>query len=362
MHSLERRRPAPGAPKKNSNPTFKVGVEISAGADPVTASDVSSNSSAAIKEEPTSLDQLHRFASNGYLFALLDATDQILVPHKAKLLGPTKAVSLFTGTANEWHWTVAPYLFQVDSELLDWIAKKLWKEPWGIFAMSKATMEELRLHFKKFLMVKLPDGKQWLFRYYDPRILKAYLPACEPWELQKFFGPIRAYAFTNLDSGQISLVQLPRNDILSSSKPKVYSFSPSVLCSIRPEQLAAFERQAQETFGDRLFQHLKEAHSEALEQLSPDVLRARVRAGIARARQQGFVWESSLTAYVALMFEIAPNFDQHPVIRAILQEDSSDPEARISRLAVDVPDEVWEEAERLSDDADWSARSNEEGS
>lgn len=40
MRSLERRKPAPGAPNKESNLTFKVGVEISAGAGQVTAFDI----------------------------------------------------------------------------------------------------------------------------------------------------------------------------------------------------------------------------------------------------------------------------------------------------------------------------------
>jgi hypothetical protein len=341
VHSLERRRPAPGAPSKNSNPTFKVGVEISAGADPVTASDVSSNSSAAIKEEPTSLDQLHRFASNGYLFALLDATDQILVPHKAKLLGPTKAVSLFTGTANEWYWAVAPYLFQVDSELLDWIAEKLWKEPWGIFAMSKASLEDLRVHFKKFLMVKLPDGKQWLFRYYDPRILQAYLPTCEPWELQKFFGPVRAFA--TADDDEQKLMTLPGNAILPQARSA--DSGASVWWKIRPEQRLAFQRAAMENFTALVTKHVTEFFPDECKVLGAEGARANVAYCTERAAMYGIVDGQELCRYVDLAFAFGRDFDTDPECswagRILLNRELS-AESKIAEL-LDVVAEIAEE-------------------
>ena len=36
-------------------------------------------------------------------------------------------------------------------------------------------------------------GKRLLFRYYDPRVLRVFLPTCTPAELAGFFGPIRGY-------------------------------------------------------------------------------------------------------------------------------------------------------------------------
>jgi hypothetical protein len=350
VHSLERRRPAPGAPSKNSNPTFKVGVEISAGADPVTASDVSSNSSAAIKEEPTSLDQLHRFASNGYLFALLDATDQILVPHKAKLLGPTKAVSLFTGTANEWYWAVAPYLFQVDSELLDWIAQKLWKEPWGIFAMSKANLEDLRVHFKKFLMVKLPDDKQWLFRYYDPRILQAYLPTCEPWELQKFFGPVRAFA--TADDDEQKLMTLPGKPEGMPEQPKPNP-EAGMFWTIRPEQYQEFTRLAETSFVDRGIKFLREKVPNEVNPLPAELLRERVEFCVNRAKGYGITWQSSLLTFVTLMFEVGPGFDQHLQVHHILTDRRFAPNERIRWLFKSLSEQDWRDVKATANNVGW---------
>ena len=139
-----------------------------------------------LEMQPATLEQMHRFAEGGYLYAILDACDAPAVPDKARELGETAAVSLFKGSAQEDYSTVAPYLFKVSPETLDWIVATLWNQPWGVFVLSKADLESLRLHFRHFLLVQLPDGERWFFRYYDPRILKVYLPNCIEWELQKF--------------------------------------------------------------------------------------------------------------------------------------------------------------------------------
>jgi len=57
---------------------------------------------------------------------------------------------------------------------------------------GKALAEVLK-HFRHFLMVKLADGRDAYFRFYDPRVLRAYLPSCNPAEAARFFGPVRCY-------------------------------------------------------------------------------------------------------------------------------------------------------------------------
>jgi len=40
--------------------------------------------------------------------------------------------------------------------------------------------------------VRTEEGKFLVFSYYDPRILRRYLPTCTPAEMERFFGPISA--------------------------------------------------------------------------------------------------------------------------------------------------------------------------
>jgi Domain of unknown function (DUF4123) len=67
-----------------------------------------------------------------------------------------------------------------------------WGHAWGVF-LSTDDASSLRHHLRKFLKVRSEDGRSLLFRYYDPRVLRAYLPTCLPGELQQLFGPVDAW-------------------------------------------------------------------------------------------------------------------------------------------------------------------------
>lgn len=90
--------------------------------------------------------------------------------------------------------TVAPYLVRLepDAEFTQWVMGEGWGVHWGVFVLSAADLRTLRNHFREFLRVELPDRRQVLFRFYDPRVLRCFLPSCNAEELAKFFGPVQA--------------------------------------------------------------------------------------------------------------------------------------------------------------------------
>ena len=87
----------------------------------------------------------------------------------------------------------SPYLVHLTREapLLRWILEDGWHQNYGIFAWSEAELERLRLHFRYLLQVKDEAGNRLYFRYYDPRVLRVYLPTCTAPELWKVLGPTR---------------------------------------------------------------------------------------------------------------------------------------------------------------------------
>lgn len=89
----------------------------------------------------------------------------------------------------------APHLARLeqDSPLLETFLKRGWGESWGVLAVSEASIEVLRNHFRRFLMAQTEDGKQVYFRYYDPRVFRLYLPTCTPEEADYVFGPVSSY-------------------------------------------------------------------------------------------------------------------------------------------------------------------------
>lgn len=154
---------------------------------------------------PATRLELGRWAAAGELFAVIDAAGLPEVPERAAALGQERAVSLYRGQPEETLAAVAPYLFQVDGGLLQWIRARLWSEPWGIFVRSTEGLEALRIHFRRFLLVESPTGEEWYFRFYDPRVLPRFLRVAAADQLASIFGPVRCLGITDPDSYGTSL-------------------------------------------------------------------------------------------------------------------------------------------------------------
>jgi len=111
-------------------------------------------------------------------------------------------VCLYRGELEPDMAEVAPYLVKLepDSDFTDWLIEKGWGRHWGIFALSHESLSAMRRHFRAFLVVYSPENKPIYFRYYDPRVMRVYLPACNVEELAKVFGPIESYLLEDEDA------------------------------------------------------------------------------------------------------------------------------------------------------------------
>jgi hypothetical protein len=100
---------------------------------------------------------------------------------------------------------VAPYLVQLEqgSEFTSWVIDEGWGNHWGIFAATGADFRAMRRHFRAFLTVYDQGGRPLRFRYYDPRVLRAYLPTCNAAELATVFGPVTTYLLEDADPGTL---------------------------------------------------------------------------------------------------------------------------------------------------------------
>jgi hypothetical protein len=89
----------------------------------------------------------------------------------------------------------APHLVKLEAG--DRSAKDLlrqaWGNSWGIFAQCREPLATLRTHFRRLLLVQDWSGRKLLFRYYDPRVFRAYLPTCNAEELKTVFGPVQTF-------------------------------------------------------------------------------------------------------------------------------------------------------------------------
>ena len=104
--------------------------------------------------------------------------------------------SLYDGAAAAKHIKIAPYLTTIDptTELLEAMLEEASGQSWGIYLLTTVDRATLRRHLRKFIKVELEGfAKAVFFRYYDPRVLREFLPTCPEEQLERFFGPIDCF-------------------------------------------------------------------------------------------------------------------------------------------------------------------------
>ncbi len=116
-----------------------------------------------------------------------------------------KYLSLYKGRSEENLASVAPYLAEINDLFNTWIIENGWGDSWGYFIECDLPFEALYGHLRKFLIVETEDFKPLYFRFYDPRVLRIFLPTCTPKQLEEFFGPIDRFICEDEEHG-IALV------------------------------------------------------------------------------------------------------------------------------------------------------------
>lgn len=129
----------------------------------------------------------------GSLYALIDAAREPAGPYEAEQAG-VDCQSLFAGELGEMLQDVAPHLieFRRGTSFYRW-----WFEQWGnsigVLVEAPVSLSDLRRHFRTLTIVRGgSDRKRYYFRFYDPRVLRVFLPSCTADEARRFFGPITA--------------------------------------------------------------------------------------------------------------------------------------------------------------------------
>ncbi len=125
------------------------------------------------------------------IYAILDAARDDVIYPKIKDSNFEKGC-LYQGQEAKGFAEVAPYLLilQKEDSFTDWLLNNGWGNSWGIFLTSIADFNAVQNHFRQFIFIEDENGREMFFRFYDPRVLRVFLPACNIEEAQRFFGPV----------------------------------------------------------------------------------------------------------------------------------------------------------------------------
>lgn len=138
------------------------------------------------------------------LYAILDGAR---VPELRAKLAEWKPehCCLYRGPMPDKLEAAAPYLVRLepDGPMAAWLATEGWGKAWGVYAQATADLREMRKHCRTFLRVRRYDGPVMLFRYYDPRVLRVYLPTCNAGEMMHVYGPVTWWACESEQPGEL---------------------------------------------------------------------------------------------------------------------------------------------------------------
>jgi hypothetical protein len=272
------------------------------------------------------------------LYGLLDsARSETVLQQLSK--GETVYESLYRGLkAEERYWEVSPFLLECreESEIFTWQTTEAWGDSCSLYLISDEDLPGLVSHFQKFVKVVTFEEEELLFRFYDPRVLRLYLPTCNKTELEHFFGPVRRFLVED-ETGETILTFAPgdreASKTVASSKPT----DRKGRLIIRQGQMAAFSKATVRNFENRLRAHLQETYPEPSEALGEAGVREVIAHGMKRAEHYHLASEREICGYVELMFEFGRDFDRdprHPWAGEILRDKTIDSsEERLSRLS-----------------------------
>ena len=102
---------------------------------------------------------------------------------------------LFTGQLEPDMAVVAPYLVELEasSAFTRRLMAECWGQNWGVFLTSQLALPALWRHVRQQVHVYGPNLESLYFRFYDPRVMRSYLPTCPAAQLAEFFGPVDFY-------------------------------------------------------------------------------------------------------------------------------------------------------------------------
>jgi hypothetical protein len=148
------------------------------------------------------------FNGDGQVYAILDGAG---IPELLPKLyeGDAPFECLYRGELAPDIAAVAPYLVNLteESRFTEWLLRNGWGKSWGIFVVGEADLPAMRRHFRRFLTVHNEAGKPMLFRFYDPRVFRLYLPTCNPDELSLLFTSVSSYLMENEEKQAVQIMK-----------------------------------------------------------------------------------------------------------------------------------------------------------
>ncbi len=80
------------------------------------------------------------------------------------------------------------------SPFTDWLLQEasISLPGWGVLGSSRRSMLDMREHFRSLQVLRLPDGRERAWRWFDPQVLSTLLSVATPDQHRTVMGPLQS--------------------------------------------------------------------------------------------------------------------------------------------------------------------------
>ncbi|MHC5109563.1 MAG: DUF4123 domain-containing protein [Planctomycetota bacterium] len=89
----------------------------------------------------------------------------------------------------------------------------------GILLLTRVDKETLLKHLRYVFHAQAEDGHRYYFRFYDPRVLRDFLPSCSEREFIEFLGPSSCVLYESENGQAMHLARLRRDGVEIDERP-----------------------------------------------------------------------------------------------------------------------------------------------
>lgn len=268
---------------------------------------------------------LELLEGRGRAWVVLDGARDPRVARLASAGGKAPGWCLYRGDLPPELLEVAPHLLQLrpGHDYADTFFRVGWRNAWGIVLASEAPQPDLYRHLRTLLMVRAEDGKSLVFRFYDPRILRQYLPSCTPEEMERFLGPVSALALEAEQPHRFHLFRRTPEGVeqvdFDGEKSTQVKTWPAVNAPqkrdrilLRSGQIGTLADPSLRAYQERMIEFVKRDFYDDFMRLDEDGVRLLVLRAKEAAAAHRMITNVEVTGMLSLMLILGEDFETRP--------------------------------------------------
>lgn len=229
------------------------------------------------------------------------------------------------------------------------LVERYWGEAAGIFVSAPADghVTAVCRKLKRGLRVELPGGKRAMLRFYDPRVLRMFLPICDE-EQWRTLVCLHGSVWCESENGESLLEYSLRRaqgvgaveGVQAADGPLVSGEDHCpVMLTIRPEQLRQIDAHMMRTFQDQVLGKIAHLYPDRFRSDGEQEVRAFIQAALYKADLHGISADDDAEAFTLLVFEHGLDFEkseERDELLRILEDGNLPGDAKVSLLRREV--------------------------